>query len=591
MGCVKSKEVNESRVTELGRTSPNELLSHSFGKLDKSVQRQLEAVGWPKWLVAAAGEAIRGWIPLCEDKFQMMEQIGEGTYSQVFKGRDLQTSKLVALKKVRFNSLDPESVRFAAREIMILRKLHHPNIMKLQGLITPRLSSTSLYLVFEYMEHDFAGLLGNPEVNFTQPQIKCFMKQLLSAVEYCHSLGVMHRDIKGANLLVNNDGTLKVADFGLANLITSERKNTLTNNVVTLWYRPPELLLGWTNYGFSVDLWSVGCIFGELLLRKVIFPGKSKHDQLKKIFELCGNPPTEFWNRTKPPFDTLRPKLPCDGCFQDYFKDLPPTSVNLLQTLLSIEPYKRGTAASALSSEYFKTPPYACEPSSLPKYPTSKEIHAKQRAEEELRKKKDRQVRQTEAMKQSRKLLGFPEDSACQTQNSHKFRSRSLRILKEKSNLGEKASQGNMFFSGPLQVSTSNASAWVKSQKDNTSLRSDCRTTSRGHSSNALDFSALNSRNKLDTVIQENKEFCGRNTKSRGLELLEFYKASKDNHWNGFDRLNSFDASDEYHSRELPTVLSEGEDPLSKRSNLSYQNQKGKVEFSESLMSQLDTVD
>ncbi|CAI8584523.1 unnamed protein product [Vicia faba] len=179
MGCVKSKEVNESRVTELGRTSPNELLSHSFGKLDKSVQRQLEAVGWPKWLVAAAGEAIRGWIPLCEDKFQMMEQIGEGTYSQVFKGRDLQTWKLVALKKVRFNSLDPESVRFAAREIMILRKLHHPNIMKLQGLITPRLSSTSLYLVFEYMEHDFAGLLGNPEVNFTQPQIKCFYEAIV----------------------------------------------------------------------------------------------------------------------------------------------------------------------------------------------------------------------------------------------------------------------------------------------------------------------------------------------------------------------------------------------------------------------------
>lgn len=107
-------------------------------------------------------------------------------------------------------------------------------------------------------------------------QIKCYMKQLLSAVEYFHLHGVMHRDIKGSNLLVNNEGTLKVADFGLANFITSERKKALTNHVVTLWYRPPELLLGSTNYGSSVDLWSVGCIFGELLLRKVIFQGKSE---------------------------------------------------------------------------------------------------------------------------------------------------------------------------------------------------------------------------------------------------------------------------------------------------------------------------
>lgn len=155
------------------------------------------------------------------------------------------------------------------------------------------------------------------------------------------------------------------------------------------------------------------------------------------------------------------------------------------------------------------------------------------------------------------------QGSAFQTQNSHKVRSRSLRILKE-----EKTSQGNIFYSGPLRVSTSNAFAWVKSQKDNTSIRLDCRTTSRRHSFNALDSSALNSRNKLDTLIHENKEFCRGNTKSRGLKLLEIYKASKDNHWSRFDRQNSFDASDEYLSLELPMELSEGEDPLSKRSNL-----------------------
>lgn len=107
-------------------------------------------------------------------------------------------------------------------------------------------------------------------------QIKCYMKQLLSGIEHCHSRGVMHRDIKGANLLVNNDGILKVADFGLANFCNLGRKQPLTSRVVTLWYRPPELLLGSTEYGASVDLWSVGCVFGELLTGKPILQGRTE---------------------------------------------------------------------------------------------------------------------------------------------------------------------------------------------------------------------------------------------------------------------------------------------------------------------------
>ncbi|MBA0685191.1 hypothetical protein Goari_026728, partial [Gossypium aridum] len=134
--------------------------------------------------------------------------------------------------------------------------------------------SSSLYLVFDYMEHDLAGLTASPGVKFTEPQVKCFMKQLLSGLEHCHKQGVLHRDIKCSNLLINNEGILKIADFGLAAFY--EQKQPLTNRVITLWYRPPELLLGTTYYGVGVDLWSAGCILAELFYGKPIVPARTE---------------------------------------------------------------------------------------------------------------------------------------------------------------------------------------------------------------------------------------------------------------------------------------------------------------------------
>ncbi|KAI7747880.1 hypothetical protein M8C21_018555, partial [Ambrosia artemisiifolia] len=201
--------------------------------------------------------------------------IGQGTYSNVYKARDLITGKIVALKKVRFDNLEPESVKFMAREIIILKKLNHPNIIKLQGLVTSRMSS-SLYLVFEYMEHDLSGLAAVQGVKFTEPQVKCYIKQLLSGLEHCHENGVLHRDIKGSNLLIDNDGILKIADFGLASFFNPQQKQPMTSRVVTLWYRPPELLLGATSYGVGIDLWSAGCILAELLAGKPILPGRTE---------------------------------------------------------------------------------------------------------------------------------------------------------------------------------------------------------------------------------------------------------------------------------------------------------------------------
>ncbi|KAH9299110.1 hypothetical protein KI387_030792, partial [Taxus chinensis] len=313
------------------------------------------------------------------------ERIGQGTYSNVYKARDLDSGKIVALKKVRFDNLEPESVRFMAREIQVLRRLDHPNIVKLEGLVTSGISC-SLYLVLEYMEHDLAGLAACPGIKFTEAQVKCYMQQLLCGLDHCHSRGVLHRDIKGSNLLVDNDGILKIADFGLATFFHREQRQALTSRVVTLWYRPPELLLGATNYGVGVDLWSTGCILAELLSGKPIMPGRTEVEQLHKIFKLCGSPSEEFWRRSELPHATIfKPQHPYKCCIADTLKDFPPSALALLETLLAIEPADRGVANGALKSEFFTTKPLPCDPSSLPKYPPSKEFDAKIRAEEARR--------------------------------------------------------------------------------------------------------------------------------------------------------------------------------------------------------------
>ncbi|KAF7805171.1 putative serine/threonine-protein kinase [Senna tora] len=363
------------------RSKPNPRQSNP----PKHLRGEQVAAGWPPWLTAVCGEALSGWIPRKADTFEKIDKIGQGTYSNVYKAKDMLTGKIVALKKVRFDNLEPESVKFMAREILILRRLDHPNVVKLEGLVTSRMSC-SLYLVFNYMEHDLAGLAASPGIKFSEPQVKCYMQQLLSGLEHCHNRRVLHRDIKGSNLLIDNEGILKIADFGLASFFDPNRKHPMTNRVVTLWYRPPELLLGATEYGVGVDLWSAGCILGELLAGKPIMPGRTEVEQLHKIYKLCGSPSDEYWKKSKLPNATLfKPREPYKRCIRETFKDFPPSALILIDTLLATDPTERKTASDALKSEFFTTEPYACDPSSLPKYPPSKEMDAKRRDDEARR--------------------------------------------------------------------------------------------------------------------------------------------------------------------------------------------------------------
>lgn len=631
-GSSLRKEEEGSRGESGGESGKLSLKSASsvsvrLGNLHKYIEGEQVAAGWPAWLSAVAGEAIQGWVPLKADSFEKLEKIGQGTYSSVFRARDLDTGKIVALKKVRFDNFEPESVRFMAREIQILRRLDHPNVVKLEGLITSRLSC-SIYLVFEYMEHDLAGLSSSPDINFSESQVKCYMHQLLSGLEHCHSRGVIHRDIKGANLLVNNEGILKMADFGLANFWSPGHKQPLTSRVVTLWYRPPELLLGSTDYETSVDLWSVGCVFAELFVKKPILQGRTEVEQLHKIFKLCGSPADEYWKKSKLPHATIfKPHRPYDSCLHETFKSLPTCAFSLLETLLSVEPYKRGTASTALASEYFKMKPCACEPSSLPKYPPNKEIDAKNR-EESRRKRISRvasRVNGSEATRRPSKtyrppqesngtnrLAAHPEESRvhshemnkCRKPDQHRVNSdpRLLVDLQPLPSINppydnrhpKHGSQGDLSFSGPLHVNSSSGFAWVKKPKDELPIdRSHSKSISRRYgSSGALDSSniiqpknALESKGRVDRGVEPEAHAV-----SRVCEHYEIAKQAMLKKWAQLEHPDSFSSSELFHSQEFSRGLYMG-DVSSKRNDLSYQDQEDRVEFSGPLFSQSHKVD
>ncbi|XP_022774089.1 probable serine/threonine-protein kinase At1g54610 [Durio zibethinus] len=321
--------------------------------------------GWPKWLVDnIPTEVLAGLVPKSADSYDKLAKVRQGTYSKVYKARDRDTGKIVALKKVRFNTSEPECVKFVAREIMILQKLNHPNIISLEGLATSR-KHYSLYLVFDFVLSDLTKVITRPGERLTEPQIKCYMQQLLSGLQHCHERGILHRDIKGSNLLIDRNGVLKIANFGLANSFSPKPERPLTSRVVTLWYRAPELLLGSTDYGVGIDLWSAGCLLAEMFVGRPILPGRTEVEQLHRILKLCGTPSEDFWKKMKLP-SSFRPPQHYKPGYQEVFGDFPDSSVGLLTMLLALDPSYRGTAASALQSEFFSSSPLACDLSGLP---------------------------------------------------------------------------------------------------------------------------------------------------------------------------------------------------------------------------------
>ncbi|XP_073065872.1 probable serine/threonine-protein kinase At1g09600 isoform X1 [Primulina eburnea] len=523
--------------------------------------------GWPSWLTAVAGEAIKGWIPRKADSFEKLDKIGQGTYSSVYRARDLETEKIVALKKVRFVNMDPDSVRFMAREILILRRLDHPNIMKLEGLVTSRVSG-NLYLVFEYMEHDLTGLLASPTVKFTEPQIKCYMQQLLRGLEHCHSRGVLHRDIKGSNLLIDNNGVLKIGDFGLATFFRANQKQPLTSRVVTLWYRPPELLLGATNYGVSVDLWSSGCILAELFSGKSIMTGRTEVEQLHKIFKLCGSPSEEYWKTSKLPHVTIfKPQHPYKRCVNETFKDFPPSALALVESLLAFEPECRGSTTSALQSEFFTTKPLPCDPSSLPKYPPCKEFDAKMRDEARRQKAACRKGGGLESSRKTSK-----ESKAIPPSDPNAEMQASIQARKGQSNPKSTSDKYD---------SEDSVSGFRIEPSRGSSNRG--HATQRGTSGNLLD-----SCKPQDTAARLSR--FSNSVAARGNSQLDFSRdSSAHSHWpehrlnTRYERINDAESSHHLHERPYLSNKNNGAMPR-KETSTSYALKKTRMHYSGPLL-------
>jgi serine/threonine protein kinase len=221
--------------------------------------------------------------------YRKVNRIGEGTYGYVYRAVSKSTQEVVALKRIILHNEHQDGFPITSlREIKTLRACRdHPNIVRLHDVCVGS-RRDAVFLVFEYCEHDLATITKVFKKPFTESEVKCLVRQLLCAVQYVHRNWIVHRDIKLPNLLYNSKGQLKLADFGLARALSHPAPENLTQTVVTLWYRAPELLLGSAVYSFPIDIWSVGCILGELLLSSPLLPGSSELDQMKWIFHLLG---------------------------------------------------------------------------------------------------------------------------------------------------------------------------------------------------------------------------------------------------------------------------------------------------------------
>ncbi|KAI7837692.1 hypothetical protein COHA_008485 [Chlorella ohadii] len=334
--------------------------------------------------------------------------LGQGTYGEVYLATDLRSRDKVAAKKIKMDNEKEGFPITAIREIKILSALANApqeingqllrnNVIGLREIVRSGSHKAnnykgSIYMIFDYMDHDMTGLLertNRENRKFTAAHVKCYLRQLFSGLALLEINEVLHRDLKNANLLVNNKGELKIADFGLARYFRkggdgSERgEPPMTQRVITLWYRPPELFLGAHKYGPEVDMWSAGCIMFELLTGKPLFPGKDEGDQLDKILSIMGQP-TEAsmpgcttWDH----YSMVPPsRYPARSRLRQHCESKGVTdrhALDLLEKLLALNPAARIRAQHAFMDAYFYEAPLPCKPSEMPKFETSHEMAMK----------------------------------------------------------------------------------------------------------------------------------------------------------------------------------------------------------------------
>ncbi|RSH84361.1 Cyclin-dependent kinase catalytic subunit [Apiotrichum porosum] len=287
--------------------------------------------------------------------YTKLEKVGEGTYGVVYKAVDLQSGNFVALKKIRLEAEDEGVPSTSIREISLLKELSKDdNIVKLLDIVH---QDAKLYLVFEFLDLDLKRYMDSlPDKEALPPNlVKKFTYQLIKGLFYCHVHRVLHRDLKPQNLLIDKEGNLKLADFGLARAFGIPLR-TYTHEVVTLWYRAPEVLLGSRHYSTAIDMWSVGCIFAEMAMRSPLFPGDSEIDEIFRIFRLLGTPDEESWPgiRSLPDYKSSFPQWH-QAELGGAVSGLDANGLDLLAQTLIYDPAQRISAKRALQHPYFAT--------------------------------------------------------------------------------------------------------------------------------------------------------------------------------------------------------------------------------------------
>lgn len=301
--------------------------------------------------------------------YEVLNRIEEGSYGIVSRAKHKATGEIVALKQLK---LDKEKHGFpitSLREIQTLFEARHPHIVELKEMVVGDTLS-EVYLVMEFVEHDLKTLLANMRTRFQLSEIKTILYQLLSAVALMHSRWIVHRDLKTSNLLMSNRGRIKIADFGLARMF-GDPLSEMTSLVVTLWYRAPELLLGTKIYDTAVDMWSVGCIFAELLLKEPLFPGRNETDQLSRIIRLLGHPTEKTWpGFTELSKERSRHSIHIKNHIQHKFRHFSAATVDLLSSMLCYDPQQRISAEDALQHAFFDESPAPAHPDTFSSFPS-----------------------------------------------------------------------------------------------------------------------------------------------------------------------------------------------------------------------------
>ncbi|KWX12264.1 Kinase/ CMGC CDK [Giardia duodenalis assemblage B] len=289
------------------------------------------------------------------DRYRRITKLGEGTYGEVYKAIDTVTNETVAIKRIRLEHEEEGVPGTAIREVSLLKELQHRNIIELKSVIH---HNHRLHLIFEYAENDLKKYMDkNPDVSMRV--IKSFLYQLINGVNFCHSRRCLHRDLKPQNLLLSvSDASetpvLKIGDFGLARAFGIPIRQ-FTHEIITLWYRPPEILLGSRHYSTSVDIWSIACIWAEMLMKTPLFPGDSEIDQLFKIFEILGLPDDTTWPGVTalPDWKQSFPKFRGKTLKRVLGALLDDEGLDLLAAMLEMDPVKRISAKNALEHPYF----------------------------------------------------------------------------------------------------------------------------------------------------------------------------------------------------------------------------------------------